>query len=73
MTDPTPQQLANYFEKCGYKVNETERAYIIYKDNKYAPPILKEDQEISGTYLKRILGVFGISIEEFKQDYQGMT
>ncbi len=73
MSDPTPQQLANYFKKCGCKIIETERAYIIYKDNKYAPPILKEDQEIGGTYLKRILGVFGISIEEFKQDYRGMT
>lgn len=71
MTDPTPQQLASYFEKCGYKVIETERAYIIYKDNKYAPPILKEDQEIGGKYLKKILSVFGISIEEFKQDIKG--
>lgn len=68
MTDTTPNQLVNYFKKFGYKVIETERSYIIYKDNKYAPPILKEDQEIGGTYLKRILSAFGISIEEFKQD-----
>lgn len=68
MTDPTPQELATYFEERGYTVHQTEKAYIIYKDNKYAPPILKEDQEIGGKYLKKILSVFGISIEEFKQD-----
>jgi hypothetical protein len=69
----TIHQLLNYLKKQECAIIENERSYIIYKDNKYAPPILKEDQEIGETYLRKILAVFGFSIEEFKQDCQGVS
>jgi len=71
VTNPSPQELVTYFKTNGYKIIESEKSFTIYKDNKYSPPILKEDHEIGGTYLGKILSVFGISIEEFKQDYSG--
>ena len=73
MNNPTPEQLKTYFEKIGCEIKETEVSYIAYRDNRYTPPFLKDDDEISGQYLARILTTFGISIEEFKQDWNEGT
>ena len=73
MINPTPKQLADFLKGRGCTIIETDKSYIAYMDNKYSPPFLREDLEIGGLYLKRILGIFGISIEEFKQDWNEGT
>ena len=73
MVNPTPEQLATFLQSRGCKIIETDTSYFAYADNKYSPPFLKEDLEIVGEYLAKILRIFGISIEEFKQDWDAET
>jgi len=73
VSNPTPEQLAIFLNNRGYKIVETDTSYFAYTDNRYSPPFLKEDDEIGGKYLIKILSVFGISIEEFKQDWNDET
>ena len=71
MVNPTPEQLATFLRNKGYRIIETDISYIAYSGIKYSPPFLKENLDIGGDYLIRILRIFGISIEEFKQDWNG--
>lgn len=71
MVNPTPEQLANFLRERGYTIIETDVSYTAYSGIKYSPPFLKENLEIGGDYLIKILSIFGISIEEFKQDWDG--
>jgi predicted RNA binding protein YcfA (HicA-like mRNA interferase family) len=68
VTNPSPEDLANYFQnKRGFKIVSDKENYILYNEKYVMIP--KDTDEIRPKLLEKILEKAGISLMEFEQEF----